>query len=481
MPSICGRCFRSAGYLAGWMQHQVYYRLQVLGSDTDNPDQRISEDINQFVSLTLQLLLGFLKQLTTLGAFGVVLWNLSGAFTVPLGSHEFVIYGYMFWFSLVYSVLGTVGAHLVGRRLIGLNFDQQRYEADFRFNMMRVRENSESVAFYRGEDAENVGFKERFARVISNYWQLMRQTKLLNFYVNGYAQLAIIVPLVLAAPRYFGGEMALGGLMQTVSAFGRVQDALSYFVESYDTIAQLAAVIRRLSTFTEHMEQAQALEDGVAHEQSAAGGESALALSGLDVALPDGRQLMQDCTVTLPAGSRVLVTGTSGAGKSTLLRTLAGIWPYGSGQVTIGQGSRALFLPQRPYLPLGSLRRALAYPRTVAGTDEELAAALRDVGLERLVGDLDRIDDWSRILSLGEQQRLAFARVLLVKPQWVFLDEATSALDEPREQEMYELLKKRLPGLSIVSVGHRSTLFAQHEEELHLTGDGGWTLQPISG
>lgn len=481
MLQIRWRTWMTDKYLAGWMQHQVYYRLQVLGSDTDNPDQRISEDINQFVTLTLQLLLGFLKQLTTLGAFGVVLWNLSGAFTVPLGSHEFVVYGYMFWFSLVYSILGTVGAHLVGRRLIGLNFDQQRYEADFRFNMMRVRENSESVAFYRGEDAENVGFKERFAHVISNYWQLMRQTKLLNFYVNGYAQLAIIVPLVLAAPRYFGGEMALGGLMQTVSAFGRVQDALSYFVESYDTIAQLAAVIRRLSTFTEHMEQAQALEDGVAHEQSAAGGESALALSDLDVALPDGRQLMQDCTVTLPAGSRVLVTGASGAGKSTLLRTLAGIWPYGSGQVTIGQGSRALFLPQRPYLPLGSLRRALAYPRTAAGTDEELVTALRDVGLERLVGDLDRIDDWSRILSLGEQQRLAFARVLLVKPQWVFLDEATSALDEPREQEMYELLKKRLPGLSIVSVGHRSTLFAQHEEELHLTGDGSWTLQPIGG
>ncbi len=480
MLQIRWRTWMTDRYLAGWMQHQVYYRLQVLGSDTDNPDQRISEDINQFVSLTLQLLLGFLKQLTTLGAFGVVLWNLSGAFTVPLGSHEFVIYGYMFWFSLIYSILGTVGAHLVGRRLIGLNFDQQRYEADFRFNMMRVRENSESVAFYRGEDAENVGFKERFARVISNYWQLMRQTKLLNFYVNGYAQLAIIVPLVLAAPRYFGGEMALGGLMQTVSAFGRVQDALSYFVESYDTIAQLAAVIRRLSTFTEHMEQAQALEDGVVHEESTAG-ESALALAGLDVALPDGRQLMQDCTVTLPAGSRVLVTGASGAGKSTLLRTLAGIWPYGSGQVTIGQGSRALFLPQRPYLPLGSLRRALAYPRTAAGTDEELVTALRDVGLERLVGDLDRIDDWSRILSLGEQQRLAFARVLLVKPQWVFLDEATSALDEPREQEMYELLKKCLPGLSIVSVGHRSTLFAQHEEELHLTGDGSWTLQPIGG
>ena len=480
MLQIRWRTWMTDRYLAGWMQHQVYYRLQVLGSDTDNPDQRISEDINQFVTLTLQLLLGFLKQLTTLGAFGVVLWNLSGAFTVPLGSHEFVIYGYMFWFSLVYSVLGTVGAHLVGRRLIGLNFDQQRYEADFRFNMMRVRENSESVAFYRGEDAEGVGFKERFAHVISNYWQLMRQTKLLNFYVNGYAQLAIIVPLVLAAPRYFGGAMALGGLMQTVSAFGRVQDALSYFVESYDTIAQLVAVIRRLSTFTEHMEQAQALKDGVAHEEQAAG-EGALTLASLDVALPDGRQLMKDCNVTLPAGSRVLVTGASGAGKSTLLRTLAGIWPYGDGRVTVRKGSRALFLPQRPYLPLGSLRRALAYPQTATGTQQELEAALTDVGLGRHAGDLDRIDDWSRILSLGEQQRLAFARVLLVKPRWVFLDEATSALDEPREQEMYDLLKRRLPGLSIVSVGHRSTLFAQHEKELHLTGDGGWSLQPISG
>ena len=482
MLQIRWRTWMTDTYLAGWMRHQAYYRLQVLGSDTDNPDQRISEDINQFVTLTLQLLLGFLKQLTTLGAFGVVLWNLSGAFTVPLGSHEFVIYGYMFWFSLLYSILGTIGAHLVGRRLIGLNFDQQRFEADFRFHMMRVRENSESIAFYRGERAEGVGFKERFARVISNYWQLMRQTKLLNFYVNGYAQLAIIVPLVLAAPRYFGGAMQLGGLMQTVSAFGRVQDALSYFVESYDTIAQLAAVVRRLATFTEHMEEAQALPDGVMLAEAGGGTkEEGLALSHLDVALPDGTRLMRDCTVELPLGSRVLVTGVSGAGKSTLLRTLAGIWPYGSGRVTMEKGSRVLFLPQRPYLPLGSLRRALAYPNAATAKDADLLAALRAVGLESLAGKLDTIDDWSRILSLGEQQRLAFARVLLTKPQWVFLDEATSALDEPREKAMYELLKAELPNLSIVSVGHRSTLYAQHEKELHLVGDGGWTLQPIGG
>ena len=479
MLQIKWRTWMTEKYLSGWMKHQVYYRLQVLGSDTDNPDQRISEDINQFVTLTLQLLLGFLKQLTTLAAFGVVLWNLSGALTVPIGSHEFTIYGYMFWFSFLYSVVGTFCAHLVGRRLIGLNFDQQRFEADFRFNMMRVRENSESVAFYRGEPAEGVGFKERFARVIQNYWQLMRRTKLLNFYVNGYGQLAIIVPLVLAAPRYFGGAMQLGGLMQTVSAFGRVQDALSYFVDSYDTIAQLAAVIRRLASFTEHMERAQALTDGVVRER---GGGGALALSGLDVALPDGRRLMRDCTLTLPAGSRVLVTGASGSGKSTLLRTLAGIWPYGSGRVTLPAGSRILFLPQRPYLPLGTLRQALAYPQTAAaaGSQQAMEAALRDVGLGRLASRLDQMDDWSRILSLGEQQRLAFARVLLVRPQWVFLDEATSALDEPREQEMYDLLRTRLPGLSIVSVGHRSTLFAQHDEELHLTGDGSWDVRAIA-
>ena len=477
MVQINWRTWLTDHYLSKWMKEQVYYRLQVLKSDTDNPDQRISEDINQFVSLTLQLLIGFLKQMTTLGAFGVVLWNLSGAFTVPIGSHEFVIYGYMFWFSLAYSAIGTVCAHLVGRKLIGLNFDQQRFEADFRFNMMRVRENSESVAFYRGEQPENVGFHERFARVIKNFWQLMRQTKILNFYVNGYAQLAIIVPLVLAAPQYFAGTMALGGLMQTVSAFGRVQDALSYFVESYDTIAQLAAVVRRLSTFTEHMQEVAGIENGVHRGEAAA---AQLSLADLEVQLPDGRALLQDCTLQLPQGSHALVTGSSGCGKSTLLRTLAGIWPYGKGELKLPAGSRVLFLPQRPYLPLGSLRRALYYPLSASGGEEQLKNVLRQVGLEKFIERLDMVDDWSRILSLGEQQRLAFARVLLVRPDWIFLDEATSALDKPREQEMYALLKSSLPESSIVSVGHRSTLFAQHETELHLAGDGSWQLRPIA-
>ena len=476
MLQLKWRTWMTSEYLDTWLKRQAYYRLQVLRSDTDNPDQRISEDINQFVALTLQLLVDFLKQFTTLAAFGVVLWNLSGAFTVPIGSHEFVIYGYMFWVSLFYSTAGTWLAHLVGRKLIGLNFDQQKYEADFRFNMMRVRENSESIAFYGGELPERTGFRERFSYVIENFRKLMTQTKFLNFYVNGYAQLAVIVPLILAAPQYFSGAMQLGGLMQTITAFGRVQDALSYFVGSYDIIAQLASVIQRLGGFTEHMEEAAALEDGVGRSEQTDG---EFAVSGLQVALPDGRALLQDCSLKLAAGTRLLVTGTSGCGKSTLLRTLAGIWPYGKGSIEIPKGSRVLFLPQRPYLPLGSLRRALCYPSEEIGSEELMKAALHKVGLADFAGKMDDVDDWSRILSLGEQQRLAFARVLLTKPDWLFLDEASSALDEPREKELYEMLRQELPEMSIVSVGHRSTLFALHDTELHLEGEGRWVFHAI--
>ena len=476
MLQLKWRTWMTSEYLDTWLKRQAYYRLQVLRSDTDNPDQRISEDINQFVALTLQLLVDFLKQFTTLAAFGVVLWNLSGAFTVPIGSHEFVIYGYMFWVSLFYSTAGTWLAHLVGRKLIGLNFDQQKYEADFRFNMMRVRENSESIAFYGGELPERTGFRERFSYVIENFRKLMTQTKFLNFYVNGYAQLAVIVPLILAAPQYFSGAMQLGGLMQTITAFGRVQDALSYFVGSYDTIAQLASVIQRLGGFTEHMEEAAALEDGVGRSEQ---NDGEFAVSGLQVALPDGRALLQDCSLKLAAGTRLLVTGTSGCGKSTLLRTLAGIWPYGKGSIEIPKGSRVLFLPQRPYLPLGSLRRALCYPSEEIGSEELMKAALHKVGLADFAEKMDDVDDWSRILSLGEQQRLAFARVLLTKPDWLFLDEASSALDEPREKELYEMLRQELPEMSIVSVGHRSTLFALHDTELHLDGEGRWAFHAI--
>ena len=421
-------------------------------------------------------MIGFLKQITTLVAFGVVLWELSGNYTLNLGGTEIIIYGYMFWFSFVYSGIGTYLTHKVGRKLIGLNFDQQKYEADFRFNMMRVRENSESIAFYRGESAEMEGFLDKFNCVIKNFWALMKKTKHLNFYVNGYSQLAVIVPLIMAAPRYFSGAIQLGGLMQTISAFGRVQDALSYFVDSYDTIASLAAVVNRLAGFTEHIEEAVNINPECEMRNSEL---KSMQLDKLTVKLPDNKVLIKDLTLELPQSKRLLVTGPSGCGKSTLLRTLAGIWFYASGSISLPKDSKVLFLPQRPYLPLGTLKRALLYPSTESKSDDKLMEILKTVDLPALTSKLDVEDDWSRILSLGEQQRLAFARVLLTEPDFLFLDEATSALDEPREQEMYELLRRLLPNLTIVSVGHRSTLNKQHNLTLAINNNGEYTLNEI--
>ena len=465
-------------YLDRWLGHQTYYRLQVAGQDDmDNPDQRIADDVNSFVNLTLGLFVGVLKQATSLVAFVVILWNLSGSLDIPLGDTVLSVPGYMVFVTLIYSIVGTWLAHKVGRKLIRLNYDQQRFEADFRFSMVRVRENSESVAFYGGEKPELQNFRERFALVIGNFWGLMKRTKLLNFYVNGYAQIAIIVPVLMCAPQYFNGTMQLGGFMQTISAFGRVQDALSYFVESYDSIAQYVAVIRRLGGFAGHMEDAEALAPSFDFTKNTS---NALQLWQMDIALPDGRQLAEKLSIAVPAGKRLLISGGSGAGKSTLLRAIAGIWPYGTGEISLPTGWRTMFLPQRPYLPLGSLRRAIYYPQPVLeNTDDNLTGLLERFGLQNLAGQLDAVDDWSRILSLGEQQRLAFIRILLLRPDIVFLDESTSALDEPREAQAYEILHQLLPQMAVVSVGHRSSLLNCHDKQLVLAGDGYWKLQDI--
>ncbi len=465
-------------YLDRWLGHQTYYRLQVAGQDDmDNPDQRIADDVNSFVNLTLGLFVGVLKQATSLVAFVVILWNLSGSLDIPLGDTVLSVPGYMVFVTLIYSVVGTWLAHKVGRKLIRLNYDQQRFEADFRFSMVRVRENSESVAFYGGEKPELQNFRERFALVIGNFWGLMKRTKLLNFYVNGYAQIAIIVPVLMCAPQYFNGTMQLGGFMQTISAFGRVQDALSYFVESYDSIAQYVAVIRRLGGFAGHMEEAEALTSSFDFTKNTS---NALQLWQMDIALPDGRQLAEKLSIAVPAGKRLLISGGSGAGKSTLLRAIAGIWPYGTGEISLPTGWRTMFLPQRPYLPLGSLRRAIYYPQPVPeNIDDNLAGLLERFGLQKLADQLDAVDDWSRILSLGEQQRLAFIRILLLRPDIVFLDESTSALDEPREAQAYEILHQLLPQMAVVSVGHRSSLLHCHDKQLVLAGDGYWKLQDI--
>lgn len=465
-------------YLDRWLGHQTYYRLQVAGQDDmDNPDQRIADDVNSFVNLTLGLFVGVLKQATSLVAFVVILWNLSGSLDIPLGDTVLSVPGYMVFVTLIYSVVGTWLAHKVGRKLIRLNYDQQRFEADFRFSMVRVRENSESVAFYGGEKPELQNFRERFALVIGNFWGLMKRTKLLNFYVNGYAQIAIIVPVLMCAPQYFNGTMQLGGFMQTISAFGRVQDALSYFVESYDSIAQYVAVIRRLGGFAGHMEEAEALTSSFDFTKNTS---NALQLWQMYIALPDGRQLAEKLSIAVPAGKRLLISGGSGAGKSTLLRAIAGIWPYGTGEISLPTGWRTMFLPQRPYLPLGSLRRAIYYPQPVPeNAEDNLTGLLERFGLQNLAGQLDAVDDWSRILSLGEQQRLAFIRILLLRPDIVFLDESTSALDEPREAQAYEILHQLLPQMAVVSVGHRSSLLNCHNKQLVLAGDGYWKLQDI--
>ena len=468
------RIWLTKKYVGLWMQDQSYYRLQVLEKDTDNPDQRISEDVGAFSRLTLELLIGFVRKVTGLVAFSLILWNISGTLSFTFAGIAISIPGYMFWACLLYAVIGTWLAHLVGKKLIKLKYDQQKYEADFRFGMMRLRENSESIAFYKGESVELLGFKEMFGNCVSNYLKLIHRHKLLSFYTNTYDNTAVIMPILMIAPRIFNGTFHIGLFMQLTHAFASVKDGLSFFVASYSKIASLAAVIQRLGRFTQHMNEAREIVVEVNNKKAEEGN---FAVRDLDVMLPNGLTLVSHCSMSLRSGERLLLTGASGCGKSTFLRTISGIWPFGKGEVA-NDGALMLFLPQRPYLPLGTLRRAVCYPNGSDIPDEKVHEVLRLVDLEKLIERLDEVDDYSRILSLGEQQRIAFARALLTEPRWIFLDEATSALDEKREYDMYILLHKMLPKTCIMSIGHRKTLFSLHDRELHLSKEK-WILRPI--
>lgn len=472
MLQIKWRRWLTARYLDDWLGERVYYRMQLRDRATDNPDQRISEDLNLFVGTTLSLCLGLLNAVVTLVSFLGILWGLSGPLAFMLGGMEVNVPGYLVWVALVYAVIGTAAAHFIGRPLVGLNYHRQRVEADFRFGLVRFRENTEGVALYGGEADEKRMFMGRFQEVVANWWDIMRRQKKLMWFQSFYGQVAIIFPYVVVAPRYFSGAIQLGDLMQTAAAFGQVQGSLSWFVDAYARLADWKATVDRLIGFRRAMQesvQAARHDPGVARVEAA---EPDVVTQAMRLELPDGRVLLADTDLRLARGQRLLVTGPSGSGKSTLFRALAGIWPFGRGRVRVPAGARVLFLPQRPYLPVGRLRSVLSYPSAPGSfSDTELRETLASCELPHLAGRLDEVQNWGLQLSGGEQQRIAFARALLQRPDWLFLDEATSAMDEAMERRLYTLLIERLPRTTLVSIGYRPGLAEFHQDRLVIERD----------
>jgi vitamin B12/bleomycin/antimicrobial peptide transport system ATP-binding/permease protein len=468
MLQIRWRRWLTGRYLGAWLADQAYYLLE-LGGRTDNPDQRIAEDLNQFTTFVLSLSMGLISSVVSLISFLVILWGLSGPADIVLGSWTLHIPAYLVWAALLYAGIGTWLTVKIGQPLVPLNYARQRFEADFRFSLVRFRENAEGVALSGGEPMELKLFKERFGSVFENFCQIMKRQRRLTWFTLGYAQVAVIFPVVVISPRYFLKQIGLGGLMQAVNAFSFVQNALSFIVNSYSDIAAWQAVTERLGGFEERLE---ALHQGkrAARQIVIRRGGLGVAVDELDIDMPDGTALLRGVSFAPVRGKAVLIAGPSGAGKSTLLRAIAGIWPHGRGEIRLGKGP-ILFVPQRPYLPLGTLASALRYPGIEKGTFsiQRLEAVLEEVGLGPLAAELDNIQNWSQRLSLGEQQRLAFARILLIEPVLLFLDEATSALDEVCEAKLYGLLRTAPWRPTIVSVGHRSTLRGFHDQVIDIT------------
>jgi putative ATP-binding cassette transporter len=469
MLQIRWRVWMTRRFVDNWLARQVYYRLELRDRATDNPDQRISEDIRAYTFNTLDLSLGLFRSLLTLGSFIVILWGISGSLGFNVAGFDVDIPGYILWAALLYAIVGSWLTHVVGRRLIPVNFQRQRLEADFRFGLVRLRENAEGVALYHGEASEQRDLVGRVERVRANWWQLMRYTKNLTFLVSGYEQVAVIFPFLVAAPRYFAGAITLGVLIQISDAFGQVQGGLSWFVTTYSDLAVWKASVDRLLTFQSAIHEAELQIERAERIQVGTNGATQLRAENLDLMLPNGKPILGLAEFAVNRGDKVLVTGPTGVGKSTLFRALAGIWPFGTGNIQVPSEGRQLFLPQKPYIPIATLREAATYPAP-AGTfsDDEIREVLTAAHLDAFVPRLDEVQNWSMVMSGGEQQRLALARALLHKPDWLFMDEATAALDEPSEQELYQLLQERLPNATIVSIAHRPRVADFHARQVAL-------------
>jgi vitamin B12/bleomycin/antimicrobial peptide transport system ATP-binding/permease protein len=453
-------------YIARWLENENHYRMQLFGSGADNPDQRIQEDVDQFISRTQTLTLNILSAASNLISFSVILWQISADFTIP--GTEIQVPGFLVWGALIYSALATWLTHLIGQPLVRLNFEQQRYEADFRFSLARLREYGEQVALLGGERAERERLGGRFGNVIGNFLAIVSRTKKLTAFTASYQQVNAVIPYVLIAPYYFAGKIPLGGMTQTAGAFARVESTMSFFITFYTTLADYKAVIDRLTSFDVAIGRAR--EVGAASALTVREGATPeLRIDDLSLGLPDGRRILEAHGLVLRPGETTLFTGPSGSGKSTLFRAISGIWPFGEGRIATPKGASMMLLPQRPYIPVGTLKSTVVYPEVEGAYDDAaIAEALKAARLPQFVGRLHEEGFWAQSLSLGEQQRLAIARALLAKPDWLFLDEATAALDEPTEAEIYRVLRERLPDATLVSIGHRSTLQPFHERRIDM-------------
>jgi putative ATP-binding cassette transporter len=464
-------------YYGLWIDDGSLYRAALVGQAADNPDQRITEDVRNFLNSTYAYSISLLSTVSTLVSFSIILWTIPLDFTVP--GTEITVPGLPFWVALVYSVVGTWLTHLIGKPLVQLEFRQERYEADFRFALARLREYSEQVALLRGENAERRILGGRFGSIVSNFYAIVGRTVKLLTFTTSYFQANVVIPYIIVAPYFFLGKITLGQMTQTAGAFGRVESALTFFIARYQSLASYKAVVERLTTFRSAIDEARELGTKSPRIEHTEHFGRDLVLRDLVLCLPDGREIVCADRLTIESGTTTLVTGPSGSGKSTLFRAISGIWPYGRGTIDRPADATVMLLPQRPYVPSGTLKTAVAYP-SVAGaySDKAVREALELARLAPLSCEIDSEHDWPQRLSGGEQQRLAIARAILDKPDWLFLDEATSALDEKLETEIYRMLSEVLPNTTIVSIGHRSTLIALHRWHIEMEPGQGRVFEP---